>query len=167
MPISDSLLSEFDHEMATTRKVLDRCPDDKFGWKPHQKSFSMAGLATHIANMAGWSTEVVNKDSLDVAPAGAPPYKEQPVASRRELLEKFDKNLSAARAAIAATKDDHWMKPWTLLAGGQTIFTLPRVATYRSMILNHIVHHRGQMSVYLRLNDVPVPSIYGPSADEQ
>ena len=166
MRISEALLPEFDQEMATTRKVLDRCPEDKFGWKPHQKSFSMGSLATHIVNMVGWGADTISTDSFDVSPPGAPPYKEEPAQNRVELLEKFDKNVSTLRGALAGAQDEHLMKPWTLLAAGQPLFTMPRVAVLRSMIFNHLIHHRGQLSVYLRLNDVPVPSIYGPSADE-
>ena len=166
MTISDALLPEFDQEMALTRTTLERCPEEKFGWKPHVKSFSMGALATHIVNMCGWAVETIDKDSLDVAPPGAPPYKEEPVTSRKELLERFDKNVAAARAAIAGAADDHLMKPWSLLAGGQPIFTLPRIAVLRLMILSHCIHHRAQLGVYLRLNDIPVPAIYGPSADE-
>jgi uncharacterized damage-inducible protein DinB len=166
MRISDALVPELDQETATTRRVLERCPEDKFGWKPHAKSFSMAGLCTHIANMLGWGVDTINKDSFDVAPVGAEPYKEEPVATNKELLERFDKNSAAFRAALVAASDEQLMKNWSLLSGGQTIFTMPRVAILRGMILNHIIHHRGQLSVYLRLNDIPVPSIYGPSADE-
>jgi uncharacterized damage-inducible protein DinB len=166
MKISDALLPEFDQEMALTRTVLERCPEEKFGWKPHVKSYSMAALATHIATMCGWAVETIAKDSIDIAPPGAPPYKEEPVTSRKELLERFDKNVAAARAAIAGAADDHLMQPWSLLAGGRAIFTLPRIAVLRLMILSHCIHHRAQLGVYLRLNDIPVPAIYGPSADE-
>jgi uncharacterized damage-inducible protein DinB len=166
MPISQALLPEYDHEMTTTRKVLERCPEDKYTWKPHQKSWDMASLATHIANMPGWAVETIAKDSLDVAPPGAPPYKEQPVKSREELLAKFDRNVAAGRAAIEGAGDAQLMASWTLLSGGKEIFTLPRIAVLRSMIMNHGIHHRAQLTVYLRLNDVPVPGIYGPSADE-
>jgi uncharacterized damage-inducible protein DinB len=167
MRINEALLPEFDQEMATTRRVLDRCPEDKFGWKPHQKSFSMGSLATHIVNMVGWGAGTIKTDSFDISPPGAPPYKEEPAQTRIELLEKFDTNVATMRAELAGAEDQQLMTPWSLLAGGQTLFTMPRVAVLRSMIFNHIVHHRGQLSVYLRLNDVPVPSIYGPSADEQ
>jgi uncharacterized damage-inducible protein DinB len=167
MKIIDTLLPEYDQEMAKTRTVLERCPEDKYDWKPHQKSFSMGALATHIANMPGWGADAITKDSFDVAPPGAPPYKEDPVRSRTELLERFDKNVAAARAAIAGADDNDFMKPWSLLAGGKTIFTMPRIAVLRGMIMNHTIHHRAQLGVYLRLNDVPVPAIYGPSADER
>jgi uncharacterized damage-inducible protein DinB len=167
MPIKDALLAEFDQEMASTRKVLERCPEDKFGWKPHTKSFSMASLATHLANMTGWTDDTMTKDSFDISPPGAPPYKEEPVATRKELLERFDKNAANARVAIAGATDDQFMASWSLLAAGQPLFTMPRIACVRTMVMNHIIHHRGQLTVYLRLNDVPVPAIYGPSADEQ
>ena len=167
MPIHDALLPEFDQEMASTRKVLERCPEDKFGWKPHQKSFSMGSLATHIVNMTGWTVDTIDKDSFDVQPPGAPPYKEEPVKTQKDLLERFDKNVTSARAAIAGASDEHLMKPWSLLAGGQTLFTMPRIACLRGFVMNHTIHHRAQLGVYLRLNDIPVPAIYGPSADEQ
>ncbi|MGD0361146.1 MAG: DinB family protein [Bryobacteraceae bacterium] len=165
--IRDALLPEFDHEMASTRKVLERCPEDKYGWKPHPKSFSMGSLATHIANMTGWTVDVIEKDSFDFAPPGAPPYKEEPVASRQELLAAFDKQVAAARAALATASDEHLAKTWSLLGGGVTVFSMPRMVCIRSFVMNHTIHHRAQLTVYLRLNDVPVPAIYGPSADEQ
>jgi uncharacterized damage-inducible protein DinB len=165
--IRDALLPEFDQEMANTRKTLERCPEDKFGWKPHPKSFSMVALATHIANMTGWAVDTIAKDSFDVAPPGAPPYKEQLVTSRPELLALFDKNAAAARAALAGASDEHLAKTWSLLAGGETLLSMPRIACIRSFVMNHTIHHRAQLTVYLRLNDVPVPAIYGPSADEQ
>jgi len=167
MPIRDALLPEFDQEMANTRKTLERCPEDKFGWKPHPKSFSMGALATHIANMTGWCVDTIEKDSFDIAPPGAPPYKEEPLTSQAELLAQFDKNAAAARAALAGASDAHFMQPWSLLAGGQTLFSMPRIACIRSFVMNHTIHHRAQLGVYLRLNDIPVPAIYGPSADEQ
>jgi uncharacterized damage-inducible protein DinB len=166
MRISDALLPEYDQEMANTRKVLERCPEEKYGWKPHAKSWDMATLASHIANMPGWGVETLTKDSFDLAPPGAPSYKEEPVKSRKELLEMFDKNVAATRAALAGAADDHFMKPWSLLNGGQPIFTMPRITIFRSFVMNHGIHHRAQLGVYLRLNDVPVPAIYGPSADE-
>lgn len=167
MKIRDALLPEFDHEMATTRKVLERCPDEKFGWKPHAKSMSMDALATHIADMTGWAVLMFARDSFDVAPPGGEPVKYEPAKSRKELLEKFDKNVAEARAALSKVEDDELMKDWSLLAGGKAIFTMPRAAVWRSMIMNHQIHHRAQLSVYLRLNDIPVPAMYGPSADEQ
>ena len=166
MMISDALLPEFDQEMAGTRKTLARCPEDKFDFTPHPKSWKMAALATHIVNMVGWTLDIIDKDSFDVAPPGAPPYKEEPVTTNQELLERFDKNVAAARAAIAGASDEHLMAPWALAQGGQTLFTMPRIGCLRSFIMNHTIHHRGQLCVYLRLNDIPVPALYGPSADE-
>lgn len=166
MKISDALLPEFDQEMAGTRKTLERMPDGKLGWKPHPKSFAMGSLATHIVNMLGWTVDTISKDSFDISPPGAPPYKEEPITSNKELLERFDKNAAAARAAIAGASDETFMKSWSLLAGGKTLFTMPRVACIRGFVMNHTIHHRAQLTVYLRLNDIPVPSLYGPSADE-
>ena len=166
MAISDALLPEFDHEMANTRKTLERVPEDKFDWQPHAKSMTMRGLTTHLSNLVSWGVHVIEKDSLDIAPVGGPPLRAKPVESVREALEAFDKSVAAARAAIQGATDEHLLKPWTLQAGGKTIFTLPRVAVLRGMLMNHMIHHRAQLGVYLRLNDVPVPPLYGPSADE-
>ena len=166
MTISELLLPEFDQEMAKTRTVLERCPEEKYGWKPHAKSWDMISLASHIAKMPGWAAYMFMGDSFDIAPVGAAPYKEEPAGSRKELLAQFDKGVEAAREALAGATDAELLKPWSLLKGGQAIFTMPRVGALRGMILNHGIHHRGQLTVYLRLNDLPVPSIYGPSADE-
>jgi uncharacterized damage-inducible protein DinB len=166
MGLSESLLPEFDQEMANTRKTLERVPEDKLGWKPHEKSMTMGGLATHLSNIPIWAAHAINEDSLDIAPPGEPPYHIQEVASRQEALDAFDQNVAAAREALAGASDEHLLNPWTLLSGGNTIFALPRIAVLRSFVMNHNVHHRAQLGVYLRLNDVPVPSIYGPSADE-
>ena len=167
MRISDTLLPEFDQEMASTRKVSERCPETKFGWRPHAKSWTMAELATHVANLPDWANLTLKKESLDYAPAdGSQPYKREAARSSPELLADFDKNVASARAAIAETSDEGYAKLWTLLAGGQQVFSIPRIAVLRSFVFNHIIHHRGQLSVYLRLTDVPVPGMYGPSADE-
>ena len=166
MPISQMLLPEFDMEMAKTRTTLERVPEDKFAWKPHDKSMTMGRLAGHLAEMPGWASFTVDLESLDVAPPGAPPYEPPKLESRKDILDLFDKNVASARAAIGKASDENLGKPWTLLSGGKTIFTMPRVAVLRSMILNHTIHHRAQLGVYLRLNNVPVPATYGPSADE-
>ena len=166
MSISKTLLPEFDHEMATTRKVLERIPDDKFSWKPHEKSMTLGGLATHLSNIPSWTKNTFELDELDVAPAGAPPYRLEEKKSRREVLEAFDQNVTEARAAIEAATDENWQGKWSLLMTGKIIFTLPRPAVWRGFIMSHSIHHRAQLAVYLRLLDVPVPSIYGPSADE-
>lgn len=162
MPLNQALLPEFDHEMATTRRVLERVPEDKSGWKPHEKSMTMGQLATHVATIPHWGEAIIGQDSFDVKTAPPAPK----IQSRQELLAAFDHAAAAARKAIAGASDEQLMKPWSLKNGDQAIFTLPRVAVLRSFIMNHQIHHRGQLSVYLRLNNVPVPSIYGPSADE-
>jgi uncharacterized damage-inducible protein DinB len=166
MPLKDLLLPEFDQEMASTRKTLERIPEDKFDWKPHEKSMALGYLATHLANLPSWAVNAISADSLDLAPPSAPPYQMPVASSRAEVVEMFDQNVAAARAAIAGASDEHFMTPWSLLKGGQTILTFPRLTVVRSFVLNHGIHHRAQLGVYLRLNDVPVPSIYGPSADE-
>jgi uncharacterized damage-inducible protein DinB len=166
MPLSDALLPEFDHEMASVRKHLERVPDDKLAWKPHEKSMPLGRLAMHLAEIPGWVVPTIQQDSLDLAPPGGPEFKPRPAGSRQEALEAFDKNVKQARAVIESASDAHLMKPWSLLAGGKTIFTLPRIATLRSFVFSHAIHHRAQLGVYLRLNDVPVPSSYGPTADE-
>lgn len=166
MSISASLLPELDQEMAGTRKTLERIPADKFDFRPHPKSFNMISLATHIANMVGWGRDTMTSESFDFAPVGGEPYKEEPASSVAELLEKFDKNLAEFREALAQASDADFMVNWSLLAGGNVVFSMPRIACIRGMILNHLIHHRAQLTVYLRMNDVPVPGLYGPSADE-
>jgi len=167
MAIRDGLLPEFDHEMANTRRTLERVPEDKLSYKPHEKSMTMAQLAGHIAEIPTWGAITIEKDSFDVSPPGAESYKPYVMSSRRELLERFDKNIAAARAAIAGASDEDFVKAWSLLFAGKTMFTMPRIGVVRSMVMSHLIHHRAQLGVYLRLNDVPVPAVYGPSADEK
>ena len=165
MAISASMLPEFDNEMANTRKTLERVPDEKFDWKPHEKSSPMGKLASHLSNLPNWTSITIDMDEFDMAPQGQP-VKSPDCHSRQELLDNFDQNVATARAAIVGASDERLFKQWTLLAGGQHVLSLPRVAVLRSFVMNHIIHHRAQLGVYLRLNDIPVPSIYGPSADE-
>ena len=166
MSLRDALLPEFDLEMSNTRKTLDRVPEDKLSWTPHEKSGTMGWLATHVAEIPHWAMVTIGQDSIDLAPPGA----ERPVpklaGSRSELLETFDRNVAAARAAIETAEDACLLRPWTLLSGGKVLFTMPRIGVLRSFVMNHLVHHRAQLGLYLRLQDVPVPAIYGPSADE-
>lgn len=162
MAIKDALLPEFDHEMATARKVIERVPAEKFGYKPHDRSMTMGALASHIAEMPTWATTGIAMDSIDLA-GGYQPFQPKSTA---ELLAAFDKNVAGAHDAIAGASDEALMKNWSLKRGGVTLMTLPKIAVVRSFVLNHLIHHRGQLSVYLRLNDIPVPSMYGPSADE-
>ena len=160
--LADALLPEFDREMTTTRRLLERVPEDKLAWKPHAKSMSLGDLATHVATLVGWGAVTLNQSEVDLG--GQSPN--VAATSRADLLARFDKNVSDTRAALAGKSDAEMMAPWSLKHGGQTIFTMPKVAVWRGFVLNHLVHHRGQLSVYLRLHDVPVPAIYGPSADE-
>ena len=162
MSIAQSLLPEFDQEMANTRKTLERVPDNKLDYKPDPKSMSMAQLASHIAEMCGWLPAMVQNSKLDI-PADYKPFL---ATSRKQLLDLFDKNVAASRAALAGLEDSAFMQDWSLSFAGNTMFTLPRIAVYRSMTMNHVIHHRAQLTVYFRLNGVPVPALYGPSADE-
>ena len=167
MALNEALLPEFDKEMAGTRKSLERVPDDKFDWKPHAKSLTVRQLASHLALFPDWMTETLEKASFDYAPPGGGGYKPPVINSRKELLEIFDRDLVKAREALKGASDAQLMATWSLLAGGKTIFSMPRIAVLRSMVMNHMIHHRAQLGVYLRLNDLPVPALYGPSADEQ
>jgi uncharacterized damage-inducible protein DinB len=167
MSVSANLLGEFDQEFGNTRRVLERIPEGKFDWKPHAKSMSLGRLATHLAELALWCTQTFKRTELDLAPPGAPPYQPPTFSTRAEVLQAFDENVRAARAALAAASDPDFMVPWSLKRGGAILFTLPRIAVYRSFVMNHMIHHRGQLGVYLRLNDVPVPPLYGPTADER
>ena len=166
MALSAALLPELDHEMANTRKTLERVPDGKFSWKPHEKSSAMGALAGHLANIPSWLTFTLKGDSLDLAPGGKQMEPPPVPKNSKELLAEFDKNVKDGRAALAAASDAELMKPWSLLNNGKTMMTLPKVAVLRSFIMNHLIHHRAQLGVYLRLNNIPVPAIYGPSADE-
>lgn len=166
MNIGESMLPEFDHEMANTRKTLERVPTDKFSWKPHEKSFPMGTLATHLSNLPTWTNVTIDLDEFDMSPNGVP-VRAPECHSTQELLEAFDANVSKARAALAGISDEKIFQEWTLLAAGNKVLAMPRIAVLRSFVMNHLIHHRAQLGVYLRLNDIPVPSIYGPSADEQ
>lgn len=166
MAIKDALLPEFDQEMATTRKVLERLPTDKLAWKPHESSATMGWLGAHVGTLYFWMIQTLTKDSFDAAPPGGEPLRMPEFDSTAALLERFDALAIDARAALADASDEHLQQPWSLLQGGQVFFTLPRIILLRRFVFNHLVHHRGQLCVYLRLNDVPVPSIYVPSADE-
>ncbi len=166
MTYAESLLPEFDQEMANTRKVLEHLPDDKLEWQAHPKSHTIGWNANHIADMPNWLVAVLTTPHLDIAPVGGEPYASPQLTSREEILGLFDKNVAAAREALTGAKDEEVGQPWTLLQGGNPIFTMPRSSMIRSYILNHIIHHRAHLCVYLRLNDIPVPGMYGPSGDE-
>jgi uncharacterized damage-inducible protein DinB len=163
MTISEMLLPEFDQEMANTRKILDCVPEDKFAWKPHEKSMSMGRLASHVAEMPMWAAAIVNQYKLELTP-GQKPFN---AATKAELMSAIDKNVADARAAIAGASDEHLGKTWSFIYGGHTVFALPRAAVLRNMVMSHLIHHRGQLSVYLRLKEVAIPGMYGPSADDK
>jgi uncharacterized damage-inducible protein DinB len=167
MAISQMMLPEFDHEAANTRKTLERVPDDKWDWKPHDKSGTLGWMASHVANLNNWTTVTINTEQLDFAPVNGPAYTTPKTTNRKEILAAFDKFTAEARVALAGASDEHLMKTWTLLMGGQVLFTMPRAAVLRSFCFNHLIHHRGQLTVYLRLLNLPLPALYGPSADEQ
>ena len=166
MAISDMLLPEFDQEIAGARRTLERVPDDRLAWSPHPKSGTMGWLAGHLANVPSWAVLTIRDDALDLAPGGKPLAPAPQPESSAELVATLDRHAAEARAAIAGASDADLMQPWTLLQNGQAVMTLPRLGVLRSFVLNHLIHHRAQLGVYLRLNDIPVPSIYGPSADE-
>ena len=160
--MKEALLAEYDHEMGTTRKLLERVPDDKLTWRPHEKSMTLGGLATHLGNLPNWGGRILNAAEFDLA--GVPPNLEAKT-SRADILQLFDASARQTRAAMDKT-DAEYMARWALKRGGQEMFSMPRVAAFRSFVLSHIIHHRGQLSVYLRMNNVPIPPIYGPTADE-
>ena len=167
MAIYESLLPELEMEAATTRRFIERLPEDKLDFKPHEKSMALGRLAGHVAELVGWGTTTLETDQLDFAHAGVPPLQPLVASSREQLLREFDKGVASFRAALPKTSDQDFMKPWTLLSAGKVFFTLPRITVVRSMVFNHIIHHRAQLGVYYRLNNVAVPSSYGPSADER
>ncbi len=164
MALKEALLPEFDHEIGATRRVLERVPEAAFAWKPHEKSFSLGDLSAHIANLPHWVELTLYRTELDLAAPG----EERPASptSIGELLERFDRNVKKARAEINDQTDAALMAPWTLKNDGHEMFTMPRMAVLRSFVMNHLIHHRGQLTVYLRLQNVPLPAIYGPTADE-
>jgi uncharacterized damage-inducible protein DinB len=151
--------------MTATRAVLAAVPDDRADWKPHAKSMSLGDLAEHIANMPRWLSITLEEDSFDVNPPGGSTFGPRRFEGTAKLLEEFDANLAQARATLERTTDEQFMQPWSLKNGGAVQMTLPRAAVVRTFVMSHMIHHRGQMSVYLRLADVPVPGIYGPTAD--
>ena len=166
MSMNESLLFEFNQEMSITRKALDRAPMEKAAWRPHEKSMPLGDLASHLANIPAWTAPTILQDSLDLAPPGGEPFKTPQASTREELLAFFDSNVEEAGHAIAGVTDAQLMQTWRLLMGGKEAFSAPRIGVMRGMILNHNVHHRAQLGIYLRLNGVSVPSTYGPSADE-
>jgi uncharacterized damage-inducible protein DinB len=161
--LSAALIAEMEAEAATARKCLERIPADKFDWKPHEKSMSFAKLASHVAEMFAWTPVTIQESGIDFAKMDYKPFEPQ---TTEDLVEFLNKNVAEALDVLRSTPDDVYLENWTMRNGETLYFTMPKAAVMRSFVLNHIVHHRGQLSVYLRMNDIPVPSIYGPSADE-
>lgn len=162
MTFSEMILPEFDEEMKNTRKVLDLVPDGKFDYQPHPKSMSMMRLASHIAEMPAWVASTVDLTELNMEPGQQPWI----AKTRAELVEKFDRGVAEARERIRKTGDESWAQTWTFKYAGEPMIQLPRSMVLRSVILNHVIHHRAQLGVYLRLNNIAIPGMYGPSADE-
>jgi uncharacterized damage-inducible protein DinB len=161
--LSSALIGEMEQEAKTTRTVLERVPADKFDWKPHEKSMEFGRLASHIAEMFSWTGPSLQQPELDFSKMDYKPFEPK---TTEDLLEFFDKNVAEAIDVLRNTGDEVFLENWTMRNGEQVYFTMPKAVVMRSFVLNHIVHHRGQLSVYLRLNDIAVPPIYGPSADE-
>jgi uncharacterized damage-inducible protein DinB len=165
MTLADSLLPEFDREMGLTRRYLERVPDGQFAWKPHDKSMTLGRLAEHLAELPQWASVSIKEGGIDMSTPRPADYRSP--ATRAEVLAMFDRHVADARASLSGRTDPELLAPWTLKNQGKQVFTMPKIAVLRGFVMNHLIHHRGQMSVYLRLHNVPLPSVYGPSADEQ
>jgi uncharacterized damage-inducible protein DinB len=166
MTIAELLLPEYDSEIAITRRVLERVPDDRGEWKPHPKAFPMAHLAQLVSMLPEWVVKTMEQTELDIAPKDGP-RTGYTIETTATLLAAFDRNAKAGRAALVKAKDEDFQVPWTLKAAGNAVLTQPRYMIVRQMVLNHLVHHRAQLGLYLRLTDQKVPQMYGPTADER
>lgn len=163
MSFEKALVPEFDEEMKNTRKILERVPEDKLDYTPHEKSMSLGRLASHVAELPGWTVNVIDKEVLDMRSGEFKPFAAK---SRKELLDTFDKSVAEARSRIENVSEADLQKTWTFKFDGNPVFSMPRVTVLRTTMLNHLIHHRAQLGVYLRLNNVEIPGMYGPSADE-
>lgn len=166
MSIAQMLLPEYDQEMASTRKTLERVPEDKLDWKAHPKSNTIGWVSCHLAEIPGYTEGTILEDSFDMNPPGGEPYRTPTFKTRKEILAAFDQNVASGRKALEGVSDAALGKSWSLLSGGQPLMTMSKLEVIRMFVLNHMIHHRAILTVYLRLNDVPVPGLYGPSADE-
>jgi uncharacterized damage-inducible protein DinB len=166
MKLTELFSAELEREAAPTRRTLERVPDGRFDWKPHEKSMSLGRLSTLVATLPSWIVMMINQDELDMHPPGGARFKPQELRTSSELVEALDASVAKAREALMHTTDEHLMTPWKFLVAGQTVSELPRHVMIRDAVFSHLAHHRGQLTVFLRLNDAPVPAIYGPSADE-
>lgn len=167
MTLNEFFASQLEYEAAPTRKVLERVPMERWDWKPHEKSTAMGALAQHLANLPSWVLLTINQDELDIAPGGKPFVMEERLGTAPALVAMLDTNIAAAIASLKATNDAHLEGNWTLLANGHRIQSWPRRTVLQHNVFLHMAHHRAQLGVYLRLNGVPLPAIYGPSADER
>ncbi len=167
MSFAQMTLPEFEHEMGTTRKMLERVPEDKLDWKAHAKSNTIGWNACHLAEIPGWAANILTEGFFDMNPSGKAPYKTPDLRSRAAILAMFDANVAEARKAIAGMKDSALMEAWQLRDNGAMVLEMPRVVAFRTWVISHMIHHRAILSVYYRLTGVPVPAIYGPSGDEQ
>jgi len=165
MAMKDAILPEFDHEMGTTRRVLERVPEADLKWRPHDKSFNLGQLAAHVANIPTWVTPTIDNTIFDLATLGPDARPKEPV-SVSELVARFDSNVKAARKRLEELTDSTLLGMWTLKQGEYEVFTMPKASVLRTFVMNHLIHHRGQLTVYLRLRNIPLPSVYGPTADE-
>lgn len=166
MTLIERLVAEYDNEMQITRKSLERAPEAKFGWKPHPKSPTLGWLVGFLALLPAWVGTTFNQDSLDLAPPGAKQAPPPPPTTIKEVLATFDRNVTAGRAVLAGVSESQLDQPWQLLMGGKVLLTASRYEILRQSVINHLVHHRAQLGVCYRLLDVPVPMVYGPTADE-
>ena len=162
MALIDGMLQELEQEAQTTKRVLERVPQAHLVWKPHEKSMSLGQLAQHVATIPTWGKVAMSQDAFDLA--GNPQAGQLP--TRNDILTLFDRNVSDARAALVGKGDGEMMAPWALKRGAHTIFSMPKASVWRSFVMNHLIHHRAQLGVYLRMHDIALPSVYGPSADE-
>jgi len=162
---AECILPEFDHEMASTRRILERVPDDKFDWRAHPKSNTVGWNVSHLAEIPSWVAATLTGTEWDFAPVGGEPYRTPLLKTQAEVLAAFDRHVADARQALAAVKDEDMGVMWSLLEGGKPVLSMPRAVVIRSFILNHTIHHRAHVCVYLRLNNIPVPGMYGPSGD--
>lgn len=163
----ESLIMQYDQIAKNARKTIERVPDDKFGWKPHEKSSSMGDLAAHIANLQTWINMSLDVDEFDMNPVNGESIKSPKVTNQKELIELFDKSFESAKKCLENTPDEKLDDNWSLMNQGQVLFTMPKISVVHNFVLHHLIHHNAQLGVYLRLNDIPVPALYGPSADEQ
>ncbi len=167
MAMREVLLPEFDQEMATTRRLLERVPEDRLAWTPHPKSFTLQALLSHVVNLPSWLPLTLDQDVLDMAPEGREPWKTPQMETRAAWIKAFDANVAAARTSLEKLEDARLGEMWALKAGAKVLFSAPKGPVLRGFVFNHLIHHRAQLGVYLRLLDVPLPGTYGPTADER